>query len=275
MFFYISKLFWFAAAPANLFVALAVLGAMLLFTRWRRLGRALSVTAVVGLVFIGVSPLPQIMLRPIEDRFPIVSDAGRIDGIVVLGGAVGLSRGQVAFNDAASRMTTAVALALAHPEARIVFTGGDAGFFDRGEETEAEAASKLFRLAGIAADRVVLEDQSRNTRENALFTRRLIAPKPGERWLLVTSAFHMPRAMGCFRAVGLDLEAYPVDFRTDGDARDYWRPSGHFAESMRAADLAAKEWIGLLAYWAAGYTDALLPGPAVKPAAAAAGDKRL
>ena len=87
-----------------------------------------------------------------------------------------------------------------------------------------------------------------------------MAPKPGERWLLVTSAFHMPRAIGCFRAVGLDLEAYPVDYRTEGDASDL-RPFRHMFNGMQLTDLAVKEWIGLVAYRVAGYTPELLPGP--------------
>lgn len=262
MFFYVAKLAWFLTAPTNVLVSLAMLGAALLFTRWRRLGRALASVAAVGLVLLGISPLPRIIMRPLEDRFPIVNDDGqRIDGIIVLGGAVGLAREQVVFNDAASRMTMAVELARTHPQARIVFTGGDAGFFERGKESEAEAAARLFTGAGIPAERITLEDQSRNTRENALFTRRLIEPKPGERWLLITSAFHMPRAIACFRAVGIDAQAYPVDFRTDGVAADYWRPSTRSADAMRLADLAVKEWIGLLAYRAAGYTAEILPAP--------------
>jgi uncharacterized SAM-binding protein YcdF (DUF218 family) len=219
---------------------------------------------------IGASPLPKIALRSLEDRFPIAAIEGRVDGIVVLGGAANIMRGQLAFNEAASRLVAAVGLALKHPESKLVFTGGDAGFFERGEETEAEAAAVLFGLAGIRPDRLVLEDRSRNTRENALFTRELVVPKPGERWLLVTSAFHMPRAIACFRALGLALEPYPVDFRTAGQATDYWRPFARFSEAMRMADLAAKEWIGIVGYRLAGYTDELLPGAAPSSPAASA-----
>jgi uncharacterized SAM-binding protein YcdF (DUF218 family) len=105
-----------------------------------------------------------------------------------------------------------------------------------------------------------MEGRSRNTRENALFTREMVAPKAGERWLLVTSAFHMPRAIGCFRAVGFELEAFPVDYRTEGDASDV-RPFQHMFNGMQLTDLAMKEWIGLVAYRLAGYTTDLLPRP--------------
>ena len=69
---------------------------------------------------------------------------------------------------------------------------------------------------GIPAERIELEDRSRNTVENAVFTRALVNPKPNERWLLVTSAAHMPRAIGTFRQAGFPIEAYPVDWRTSG-----------------------------------------------------------
>lgn len=259
MFFYASKILWFFATPTNVAVLLALAAAACLFMKRLRLGRNLAALAAVGFVLIGISPLPKLVMRPLEDRFPIADADRPIDGIVVLGGAVNITRGQVTFNDAASRMTTAIDLALRHPQARLVFTGGDAGFFVREEVTEAETADRLFRAVGIDPSRIVLEDRARNTRENALFTRPLIAPKPGERWVLVTSAFHMPRAVATFRAAGLDLEPYPVDFRTDGDGRDVWRPFNRFADAMRMMDLAVREWIGLVAYRLAGYTQELWP----------------
>lgn len=261
MFFYLSKILWFLAAPSNLAVVVTVVGAILLFTRRARLGRALTALGAVSLVLVAFSPFGKLVMRTLEDRFPIAGETRPIAGIVILGGAAGVTRGQVAFNDAASRMTSAIGLALKHPQARIVFAGGDAGFFDRGPVTEAEAAVALFRDVGIAPDRMVFEDRSRNTRENALFTREIVAPKPGERWVLVTSAFHMPRAIGCFRAVGLDLEAYPVDFRTEGRAAQDLRPFGRLSDGMRITDLAIKEWLGLLTYRVAGYTAELFPAP--------------
>lgn len=265
MFFSVSKILWFLAAPSNLAVVATVVGVALLFTPRRRLGRAFATTGAVALVLVAFSPFGKVVMGPLEDRFPIADDPARpIAGIVVLGGAAGVTRGQVTFNDAASRMTAAVGLALKHPLARIVFAGGDAGFFDRGPVTEAEAAVALFRDVGVAPERITFEDRSRNTRENALFARDLVARRPGERWVLVTSAFHMPRAIGCFRAVGLDLEAYPVDFRTEGRAAQDLRPFGRLSDGMRTTDLAVKEWIGLVTYRLAGYTAELLPSPATR-----------
>ena len=263
MFFYLSKILWFAASPPNIAISLSVLGTTLLFTRWRRLGRTVALVGAVGLVLLGISALPRIALLPLEDRFPIIAtDGGHIDGLVVLGGGVRIMRGQVGLNDAASRVTAAVDLARKHPKAKLVFSGGNASLLDPSAEPEAEAAGALFRSFNLSAERIVLEDRSRNARENALFTHNLVTPKPGERWLLITSAYHMPRAIGCFRAVGLDLEAYPVDFRTKGGTSDYWRPFDNFSEGLGIASVVAKEWMGLVAYRLAGYTTELFPLPA-------------
>ncbi len=108
--------------------------------------------------------------------------------------------------------------------------------------------------------RVVLERRSRNTAENAAFSKDIARPKLGERWLLVTSAVHMPRAIGCFRRAGFAVEAYPVDWRTGASVA--FTPSRSFAAGLQRTDFAAHEWLGLLAYWASGRTSELLPGPA-------------
>ncbi len=261
MFFYASKIVWFFAEPTNFLVVLGLLGAVLLFTRWKRVGRAVVTAAALGLVLIGFSPFAKLIARPLEDRFPQRTlDERPVEGIIVLGGGIGFGRGQIAFNEAAARMTAGIELAKRHPSARLVFTGGDGSLLEDDGLTEADAANAFFRLAGIEGARLVMEGRSRNTRENAVFTRPMIEPKPGERWLLITSAFHMPRAIGCFRAVGLDLEAFPVDYRTEGDASDL-HPFRHMFNGMQLTDLAVKEWLGLLAYRLAGYTTELLPGP--------------
>lgn len=261
MVFYASKILGVLASPANIAVALVLVGAVLLYAR-PRFGRRLVGAGAVLILLLGFSPVPKLAMRMLEDRFPPAAAEGRIDGIVVLGGGANVARGRLAFNEAASRIIEGAALAKRHPEATLVFSGGDAGFFERDEETEAAGAARVFAAAGIAPDRIVLEDRSRTTRENALLTRERVAPRAGERWVLVTSAFHMPRAIGAFRAAGLALEAYPVDYRTSGSATDWWRPLARASEGLRVADLAAKEWLGLLAYRIAGYTDALLPSPA-------------
>jgi uncharacterized SAM-binding protein YcdF (DUF218 family) len=212
----------------------------------------------------GFSPLGNVLLLTLSERFPAWQEQGRApDGIIVLGGAINPDltavRGAPEINSSAERMTTAAVLARQFPDAKIVLSGGNANPFHP-QSTEAEVGRQLLEGLGVAAARIVMEDRSRNTYENAIFTRETIHPKAGERWLLVTSAYHMPRAMGVFRAAGFAVEAYPVDWRTRGwvDAR---RPFLTLSGGLGRFDTASHEWVGLAGYWLAGRTNSWFPAP--------------
>lgn len=262
MFFVFSKLVWFVLSPVNFAILLAFLAALLAFTRLAWLARWFGATAMLFLVLMAFSPLPRMVMWPLENRFPQQpAEKGPVAGIIVLGGSIGVARGDVVLTSAGARMTKAVELARLHPEARIVFAGGAANLISPVTKTESDGASVLFEGLGIARERLVLEDKSRNTRENAMFTKQLVDPKPGERWLLVTSAWHMPRSMGVFRKAGFDVEAFPVDYLTEARLEEFVRVSGRAPRGLMIADDGFKEWVGLLAYRVAGYTDALFPGP--------------
>ena len=152
-------------------------------------------------------------------------------------------------------MTTGVELARRYPTARLVFTGGSAGLLGEGP-AEAIGARKLWLSLGVPAERMTFEAKSRDTWENALFTRDLVKPKPGETWLLVTSAWHMPRSVGIFRHLGFDVIPYPVAYRTFGNERDFLQPAS-VIDKVIMLDYSVREWVGLLAYRLAGKTDAL------------------
>jgi uncharacterized SAM-binding protein YcdF (DUF218 family) len=264
MFFILSKTLGFFAIPSNFLLALAGLGIVLMATRLARCGRRLVAAAVVLLALAGLSPLGNALMLPLEQRFPPWSAArGAPDGIVVLGGAIApetsAARGEAALNESAERLTVVAELARHFPQARIVFSGGDASLLGN-EPREASFALPLLESFGIARQRIALEDRSRNTYENAAFTMALVKPKPGERWLLVTSAHHMPRAVGCFRRAGFAVEPYPVDWRTRG-RNDLWQPFRSVAKGLARTDTATREWIGLAAYWLTGRTHELFPGP--------------
>jgi uncharacterized SAM-binding protein YcdF (DUF218 family) len=205
-------------------------------------------------------------MHPLEYRFepPDLERAGpSIAGIIVLGGGADLQpagTSQVAgLNEAAERYTEAVALARRLPGAKLIFSGGSGGLL-AAEAPEAETAGRLFAALGVASDRIVLEAASRDTFENARYTARLLEPRPNQRWLLVTSAWHMPRAMGCFRKAGFAVDPWPVDYRTPRRL-ELLRLNGSIPEGLRRLDFIAKEYVGLLAYRLAGRTDALFPGP--------------
>ncbi|MGD0634581.1 MAG: YdcF family protein [Beijerinckiaceae bacterium] len=159
----------------------------------------------------------------------------------------------------AGRLTAAVALALRYPQARLIFTGGPSDIWSLGRD-EAEDVRSLWLSLGVPDSRMTFENRSRNTFENAIYTRDLAAPKPGEVWLLVTSAAHMPRSAGIFRRAGFAVTPYPVDYQTFGDGRD-WQFSLNGLRSLDRLEIALHEWFGLAGYWLTDKTDALFPGP--------------
>jgi uncharacterized SAM-binding protein YcdF (DUF218 family) len=259
----LSKIAGFFVVPSNFLMLVGLGGALLLRTRFVRAGGWFVVTSLVLLAVAGLSPLGNMLILPLEQRFPAWdASRGPPDGIVVLGGAVtadiAAARNDVVLNDAAERMTATVELARRYPNARIIFSGGDGSLVYGGNESD--AALRMFERLGVAPGRVELEDKSRNTFENVLFSKRIAAPKPGERWLMVTSAYHVPRAMGMFRMAGFPVEPYPVDWRTRG-VEDAWRPFPSLAEGLRRTDTAVREWAGLVIYWLTGRSSALFPAP--------------
>jgi uncharacterized SAM-binding protein YcdF (DUF218 family) len=268
MFFVLAKILGFFALPSNILISLGLLGVLLMGTRFARAGRRLAVFSLLLLALLGLSPIGNAIILPLEERFPaydISRDASRgaPAGIISLGGAfdtvVSPARGEVALNEAAERLTAMAELARRFPDARIVFSGGSGRLIYDGA-TEADLAARIFESFGIARARILLESKSRDTDENARFTKELVQPKPGERWLLVTSAHHMPRSIGVFRAAGFPVEAYPVDYRTRG-AIDLTRGFAALGDGLRRTDTATREWVGLLIYRMTGRTTELFPAP--------------
>jgi uncharacterized SAM-binding protein YcdF (DUF218 family) len=261
MFFILSKILGFFT-PSNLLLILAVAGTVLLFTRFARLGRALLVIAMLGIVVLGISPIGRVLFYALESRFPPwVATTEAPTGFIVLGGSIdpdiSAAHGEVALNDAAERLTIVTELAKRYPSARIVFTGGNGSVF--GGPAEGEYVTRLLASFGVAPGRVEIEDRSRNTLENAEFTKRLITPKPGDRWVLITSAFHMPRAMAAFRNAGFAVEAFPVDWQFGKTSDLYWPYRALIGLAM--TDAAAREFLGLLVYRLTGRSSELFPGP--------------
>ncbi len=261
MSFVASKLFWWTANPGNVLLGLLCLGLLALVLGRIRLGIRLVGLVTALCLSVTVLPIGTCLLRPLEDRFPPAVVPERIDGIIVLGGSINpilsAARRQPVLTDSAERLFAFVTLARQHPEARLVFSGGSASVIDT-TDREADVARAVFEGLGLAPGRVAFERESRNTYENAVFTQRLMAPKPGERWVLITSANHMPRAVGCFRALGWSVLPYPVDYGTSPNDD---RPGFSLLEGLDGVHWALREWIGLAFYYTAGRTDRFLPGP--------------
>lgn len=266
MFFIASKIVFALVRPLNLLILLLALGVLLGFTRLKHAGRRLVAAVAVLFAVIGFTPAAEVALGVLENRFPPTPEGvTAIDGIIVLGGALDTRAaearpGAMAMSDAAERMTEVAGLVKRYPDARLIFTGGS-GDLMPGALSEAEVARRLFLSFGIDEARMVFESRSRNTWENAVFTREIVMPRPDQRWLVVTSAFHMPRSIGVFRRAGWSgLVAYPTDFRTRGpDVPLRWPVSALTA--FDSIDLVAKEAIGLVVYRLTGRSNALFPAP--------------
>lgn len=261
--FVLSKVIGPLATPSNLLALVLLAGGVLAFTPWRRLGRRLLGLGVVAVLLVMVLPIGAWLAVPLESRFAAPATLpARVDGIVVLGGGVTESQmpvpGGAQLNEAADRLAALVILARRYPAARVVYSGGNATL--AGGAREADTVAALLGEMGIDASRVVFEREARTTYENAVRTKALVNPQPGETWLLVTSAMHMPRAVGVFRRQGWAPIPLPVDFGTAGELHVVGL-AGSLADALGAIDRAAHEWVGLAAYRLFGYSDSLFPGP--------------
>jgi uncharacterized SAM-binding protein YcdF (DUF218 family) len=266
LFFVLSKTLGVMLLPTNFLIGLGIVGLVLRFTRFASLGRKLVFASIALLAFCGFSPLGNWLLYPLEQRFPAWdASRGAPDGIVVLGGAidpdVSAARGVAAFGNTVDRIVATAALAHRYPKARILYSGGNANLVSDDTAKEADHAMSVFESLGISRDRLIMERRSRNTVENAEFSKALAEPKRGERWLLVTSAFHMPRSVGLFRKAGFAVEPYPVDWRTGGRPDDLLKFWVTAIDGLSRVEVAMREWMGLTAYWISGKTDQFLPGP--------------
>ena len=266
MFFFASKIFWMIASPVNLLLFGALIGVLMSYGRCVRLGRGLALAAILVLIAAATLPLGMLLIAPLEDRFPLPPpDLPAPAGMIVLGGAIydaiSAARGETVFDEGGERLTEAVILAKRYPGARVVYTGGTASFVPGATSSEALQARRFMAQMGIAPERVTIEEKSRTTDENARFTAAIVHPEPSQRWIVVTSAFHMPRAMGLFEKAGFHPIAYPVAFRTSGRWAEDLKLKFEPTRNLRILELAIHEWIGLAAYWMSGRIDHLFPGP--------------
>ena len=248
MSFILSKIAWALLTPGSLLL-LALLGAWGLARSHPRWSRCLLASSILFVAALSICPLGPWILRPLETRFPMPRlEHQTVDGIIVLGGVLDPEATQITgvpvLQDTAERLTSFIALAKAYPQAKLIFSGGSGDPLRPGFR-EADAVKPFLEAQGLAPGRVIYERDSRNTYENAVYAKALASPKPGQHWLLVTSAWHMPRAAGCFEKIGWHVIAYPVDFNSYSD--DHW---GMFLPEVqfKMVTVGVKEWLGLLSY---------------------------
>ena len=266
MFFAVSKVFWFFANPGNLFLLTLISGVLLrLFPnpKLKKTGAILVLVAAAFSLIIAVVPWGNVIGLPLEDRFPIVEKLPiHVDGIVVAGGVVmptlSAARGQIQVGGGVERVLALGVLAKRYPDAKIVYSAGSGDLF-RQQLKEADYIEPVLTDLGVRSGRLLIENQSRNTHENAVFSRKLVSPAKDETWVLITSAFHMPRTVGTFRKAGWsNIVPYPVDYHLSQDETGL---RFAFSSNLSTLNTYLREWIGLLAYRIMGKTDSLFPAP--------------
>lgn len=257
VFFIASKLVGALIRVDSWFVLALVFIVFSLFMEWRQLAKVLAIGTLLSLFALAVLPLGDLLLRPLEQVYPPAPQIDRMDGIIVLGGGEDAAPtefwGQPQINEGGDRFLGALSLARRFPEAKVLLAGGSGRLRDAAgaiDNSEANIAEQILLSQGVSRARLLLEYRSRNTAENARLSRALAQPEAGEVWVLVTSAFHMPRAMESFQAAGWnDIVAYPVDYRTGHISSGIgWELAGH----TETLNTAIKAWVGLLAYRIAG-----------------------
>jgi uncharacterized SAM-binding protein YcdF (DUF218 family) len=260
VFFYLSKIGWTFVQPDALMLYLLVLIALLLWFNKLQSARKLATMLALVAVVVATLPLPYWLYAPLENRFaanPALPDS--VDGIILLGGtiqpAISEHWQQVALGATAEREVAFASLARQYPDARLLMTGGS-GDLRNQELREADVSPRLLRDLQLDTARVVFERDSRNTYENAVNGKPLMQPKPGETWLLITSAFHMPRSVGVFCGQGWPVIPWPVDYKTSPEDRQL---AFNLSSKLIDLDQVLHEWLGLAVYYVTGKIPALLP----------------
>jgi uncharacterized SAM-binding protein YcdF (DUF218 family) len=262
LFFIISTLAWILVSPGNFIVLLGVGAWLSLMAGWQKVSRRLLSVCSLLLLSIGFLPVGEWLIAPLENRFMVkAAPPVDADGVIVLGGAISplLSHlwNQVELVSGAERVTDFIYLARLYPEAQLVFTGGSGELMQQ-EHREAEYARDLFNRFGVTDRPILFESDSRNTFENARNSKQLVSPDSGENWILVTSAFHMPRAVGVFCGQGWPVTPWPVDHKSRKG--DLLRFDFNFSRNVSTLRTAVREWVGLLAYRFTGRSSHFLPG---------------
>lgn len=265
MYFVLSKTLGLLLQPSTaLLIGLTVGLLLAVLLRRRRYGLLLAGVCFAGLWTAAVLPVGEGIVRHLENRFPQPHALPKeIGGVIALGGAINpflsRARGQVSVGGDVERVLFLRKLGAAYPTAPLVYTGGSGSLLDQTAK-ESDYFRAFAALIGWDPARVVLERRSRNTYENAVFSKALVKVAPDKPWILITSARHMPRAMGIFRQQGWPVIAYPVDYVT-GPASDGWDLELNLGNGLGMLDTAAHEVVGLVAARLLGQSDAFYPGP--------------
>lgn len=248
----LRKIFIAATSPLGLFLLALIAAGMLVLLKRRKLAWGLVLTTTFWLLLWSIPAASIWMRQGLERQFPQrnASDYPLVDAIVVLGG--GIEGGRTDWRVGphlqlgADRAWFGAQLYRAGRAPWLIVSGGNSDW-SSADEAEAGSMQTFVTDLGVPATAVLLETQSRNTEENALYTKRILDAHRFGKILLVTSAVHMPRALALFRAQGIDALPAPTDF--DAVPRkgmlQNWVPD---AETLDRSSKAMKEYLAIAMY---------------------------
>jgi uncharacterized SAM-binding protein YcdF (DUF218 family) len=259
--FFFAKVFWLTSQPVTLGFLLIGLSIVLMIFHVRRLAIAVGLLSL-ALIFVSFyTTSGALIVQELEDRFPRPAAPADVACIVVLGGGIATKvdsvRGGYNFDDAADRYIETVRLAGVYPNAKVIMSGGD-GSLTGGYVKEADIIARMFNDFHIDPARVEYDAESRDTYENAINTKAILQRLNLGHCLLVTSGFHMPRAVAIFRNLGMDVTPWVADYRTNG-RQGLALSAGHPLANADLLTIGMKEWIGIVAYYFAGRVSTLYP----------------
>ncbi|QKV18087.1 YdcF family protein [Oricola thermophila] len=253
MFFTVSKVGWLLVQPLGLVAIALVVLVVLAIRRRAMLSTWIAAFALAVLLVATQTNVGRLLLQPLEDRYArpdAVPDPADIAGIIVLGGgfdgSVTLGRGGYELGEAGDRFVEAVRLARLYPDAPVIVSGGEASLIGV-TEGDAAIARRFFAHFGLDSDRLLLETHSKNTHENAVYTKNMLPDESTGDWLLITSAFHMPRSVGVFKGQGVSVVPWPVDYRTSG-TEELKLGRDDPVSALSELSQALREYLGLLVY---------------------------
>tara|TARA_R110002050_G_scaffold57423_5_gene129265 strand:+ start:188300 stop:189109 length:810 start_codon:yes stop_codon:yes gene_type:complete len=261
VFFVASKLAWAVVSPGNMMVLLITFATIMLLLKKIAIATWVLMPLMVASWLLMAYPLTDSLISPLETRFskPTLLPE-KIDGIIILGGGEklkqSLSWNTPELGDAADRFIAAAVLAKHYPKVPLIYSGGSNLLQFQQGQNEAHIAQIVLNTIGISEKRLIIEPESRNTAENFQFLKPKL-PKPNGTYLLVTSAYHMPRSVGVARQQAISVIPYPVDYMSNDKTLRQW--DFDFMEHLQTLDIVWHEWLGLTAYYWTGKTTEWLP----------------
>lgn len=247
--------------PLNLLCLIGIIGFFARF-RYPKCGQKIINLTLIAIIAFGIIPLGPLLITLLERQYPASSAMpSQIDGIIVLGGAFepAMSRkmGQLSVNDSIERFLCFVDLGKKNPSAMMISSGGNGDILNP-DVLESDDAKAFFALTTLNNRDIVYEDKSKNTYENALYSKEIAKPNKGENWVVITSAYHMPRAVGIFQKLDWDIIPYPCDFKTSGDYKIF-NNLPNIAMNFSYLNIAIKEIFGMIVYYLTGKSAFIFP----------------